>query len=244
MTKVSGLKNSRLTIVLLCCLTLCSASCGPEDGTDRDSLVVPGGAPYLTLDQGWDKDVAEKFWFTSQGSRMIPYSWFLALEAADSEQLFKEDSHMREYGYIPFPSIELNPDALPIGFMRGGENENKDWLGINCAACHTNVLEYEGKAYLIDGAPTLADFTTFYDDLVSAMEATHGDDAKFERFAGLVPESASLRDELGKFAASSRERLDVNHSDLEHGFARLDAFGEILNQVLVFGINIAVYAPV
>ncbi len=224
------MKNSRLTIVLLYCLTLSLAGCLPEgcNGPDEN--------PYTTLEQGWSKRVQEKFWFTSQGSRLIPYAWFLALEVVDSEQLFKDESHMREYSYIPFPSFKLNPDALPIGFVRGG-GKNKEWLGLTCAACHTNVLEHEGKAYLIDGAPTLADFTGFYDDMVSAMEATHRDDAKFERFAERVSGSASLRDELGEFAASSRARRGVNHSSLEHGFARLDAFGEILNQVMVFDLD-------
>ena len=89
------MKNSRLTIVLLYCLTLSLAGCLPEgcNGPDEN--------PYTTLEQGWSKRVQEKFWFTSQGSRLIPYAWFLALEVVDSEQLFKDESHMREYSYIP-----------------------------------------------------------------------------------------------------------------------------------------------
>ncbi len=202
---------------------------------------APAESPYVTLQQGWSQSVQERFWFTSQGSHLVQYSWFLALEVADSEQLFSDPSHMREYGYIPFPKFELNPDGLPIGFVRGGSSGNKDWLGLTCAACHTNVLEHGGTQYLIDGAPTLADFTAFFNDMVSAMEATEQDDAKFGRFVdrlttgGQVPPS---REALENFATKSAARRDVNHSDLENGFARLDAFGEILNQVLVFGLNV------
>ena len=202
------MKNSRLTIVLLYCLTLGLMGCWPW-GDNGPEPVGPAENPYLTLEQGWSEAIQEKFWFTSQGSRLIPYSWFLALEVADSEQLFRDDSHMKGYGYIPFPQFDLNPDALPVGFVRGGASENNEWLGLTCAACHTNILEHEGNAYLIDGAPTLADFTSFYEDLINAMEATHRDDTKFERFAERVSGSASLRDELGEFAASSRARQGV-----------------------------------
>ncbi|MEE9451681.1 MAG: hypothetical protein V3V61_02875 [Gammaproteobacteria bacterium] len=32
------------------------------------------------LDQGWD-EIRQPFYFTPQGSRMIPVKWFMALEA-------------------------------------------------------------------------------------------------------------------------------------------------------------------
>jgi hypothetical protein len=37
--------------------------------------------------------------------------------------------------------------------------------------------------YLIDGAPTLAKFVLFFDQLVDALNNTHKEPEKFERFA-------------------------------------------------------------
>ena len=34
----------------------------------------------IDLRQNWDQKSAERFWFTSQGSQIMPYDWFLALE--------------------------------------------------------------------------------------------------------------------------------------------------------------------
>ena len=36
------------------------------------------------LDQGWSAEMREKFYFTPQGSRLMPYSWFRALERVDT----------------------------------------------------------------------------------------------------------------------------------------------------------------
>ncbi len=50
------------------------------------SLVTAGAAPAADAepvkfaDQGWSRELRELFYFTPQGSKMIPYDWFMALE--------------------------------------------------------------------------------------------------------------------------------------------------------------------
>jgi hypothetical protein len=65
------------------------------------------------------------FYNTSQGSQLIPYSWFLALEQANSNHLFRDNKNMKYFGYIPQDSIPgRNPDGLPIGFVKDDIQES------------------------------------------------------------------------------------------------------------------------
>ena len=59
---------------------------------------------------------------------------------------------------------------------------------MTCAAGHATVLTYKGQGVLVDGAPTLVDFQTFFKDLLAAHEATLANPAKFNNFANsLLP---------------------------------------------------------
>ena len=44
---------------------------------------VPADAQVEFLQQNWTSEVRQFYYTTSQGSRMMPYKWFLALEAAN-----------------------------------------------------------------------------------------------------------------------------------------------------------------
>ena len=108
------------------------------------------------LDQGWSPSRSLDFYFTSQGSQIIPYPWFLALEQADSTTPFRDNQNMLRFRYLPQMPDSKNPDGLPVGFV-GDTSDNGNWLGLTCAACHTNEIHYKGTAYRIDGAPTQGD---------------------------------------------------------------------------------------
>lgn len=196
----------------------------------------------LVLEQGWSDEVRELFWFTSQGSRIIPYNWFLALEREESESLFRDNAHMDELGYLPAPVSDLNPDGLPIGFVADGDSESEEkWLGFTCAACHTNQLDHNGRQYLIEGAPTLANFDVFFSRLVDSLLATSTDPDKFDRFASRVisfPDNEDLTSELERnlkiVTGNLDQRRTVNRLPSGYpqdfsGHGRLDAFGQISN---------------
>ena len=124
-------------------------------------------ADYDYLEQGWNPAEREEFYFTTQGSQLIPYEWFKALEQADNDQPFREDPHMDRLRFITQRASQRNPDGLPIGFVLDdnpqlvfdfqraflGENlaiddfpkqENR-WLGLTCAACHTTQIEHNRR---------------------------------------------------------------------------------------------------
>ena len=53
-------------------------------------------APPEFLEQNWSNSTRQKFYTTSQGSQIMPYKWFKALERADSSDGFLADGLRRE----------------------------------------------------------------------------------------------------------------------------------------------------
>lgn len=247
------LKGTRLLFLsATLCLNGCFSSADHQSVVESiDVVPVVGEAPErIEVEQGWDDKTRGKFWFTSQGSRIIPYSWFTWLEQADSTDLFRSVAHMEMLRYLPVGSSANNPSGLPIGFVATHDNQtNEPWVGMTCAACHTNQIDYKGKKLLIDGAPTLANFVLFYSRLVDALNETNLNDSKFTRFAenvlgdGYTAKGAEqLRQELASVALAAAERQAVNA--LPEGYpkdftsyARLDAFGNIQNAGTAFALH-------
>jgi len=214
-------------------------------------------------EQNWDDATRERFWFTSQGARLLPYSWFVWLEKRESETLFRDSENMESYRYLPEQASKLNPGGLPIEFALAKEHKicawydftckdravAKEWVGFTCAACHTNQLDYDGTKYLVEGAPTLANFVQFFSDLTDAMTKTSTDNEKFSRFAKKVlsekynPQNAEeLRADLSSVTARLAQRQDVNKLPQEYphdctSYARLDAFGNIQNAASAFALH-------
>lgn len=231
------------------CLALVLSHCAtPKAPPIQTGTPVPHTLPghVISLDQGWTEQQQQWFWFTSQGSRLLPYAWYLALEQATSQELFRSDAHMNTIGYLPEEPGPSNPDGLPVGFAKDTDAKTgQAWVGFTCAACHSNQVDYKGTRMRIDGAPTLADNFRFSDELVAALQATAADDAKFERFArkvlaqGYSPDSAgSLREDLRKTATVLANRQREDRPPHPYGHARLDAFGAIFNQVLADDLDV------
>lgn len=220
---------------------------------DSDIVVVPADGPIpnrTTLPQAWDNETREKYWFTSQGSDIMPYDWFTWLEQSDNDKLFRNTEFMDSLGYLPQGQSKLNPSGLPIGFTITRARNNKPrGLGLNCAACHTNQVDYKGLNILVEGAPTLANFVKFYSEIVKSLHETHKDPAKFERFAKKVladnySESTAedLRSQVKAMAKATLDRQAVNalpsdYPDDFTSYARLDAFANIMNAGSAFALH-------
>lgn len=188
------------------------------------------------LDQGWGP--AETLWFyhADQGSVLLPYETLIHLEQVDSDRPFMAPEHMGRFRFLGQHRTPNNPDALPIGFAR-----HKDRAGLTCAACHTTQINYRGTAMRIDGAPALANVSGFLRAVQEAVSATLASEAKLARYAKAVHGGAG--DDASREAArkSLTETLSwfqsynsANRSTTEEGFARLDAIGRIVNQVIRF----------
>ena len=103
----------------------------------------------------------------------------MILEQPDNTTPFRDDANLLKYGYLLEAKSELNPDALPVGFVMDHDDRNhRDWLGFNCAACHTAQLDYKGVSYRIDGGPSLSDVSAFLFGVTDALKATRDQEEK------------------------------------------------------------------
>lgn len=193
-------------------------------------------------EQNWSAADSSWFYNTTQGSNLIPYAIFLHLEVSGSEQLFRSDENMDRLRYLPQNASSANPDALPVGWVKDN-HAGKEYIGFNCAACHTSQINYQGTAIRIDGGAAQADMDLMMTDLARALDASANQPEKFERLAkkvlhGKYPaERDNFRAELIEAAQKINAYNHVNESRngdqlVPYGYARLDAFGRIYNRIL------------
>jgi hypothetical protein len=196
--------------------------------------------PLHYAKQGWTEDERQAFYTTSQGSHMIPYAWFKALQRLDVDEPFAGDQ-LQRYGYLPNDKSKLNPEGLPVGFVIDGEPATGE-LGMTCAACHTGQIEYTKNGVTqqlrIDGAPASANFQLFLSDLTAAARATQSDSARFDKFAHAVLGSRytasrvdTLKSDFGDWVKQFGSFMDKSLPASPWGAGRLDAFGMIFNRV-------------
>ncbi len=215
-----------------------------DDDPDRGAIAIENGAfgeNYSTpiyLDQGWSANDSLWYYNTTQGSALIPYDFFIALEQADSTELFRANSLIDKYRYLPQKPTFFNPDGLPVGFVKESYRGN-DYIGYTCAACHTAQINYQGHAMRIDGGPAMADMVGFLTDLQKSMEIAMTDSEKNQRFVAKVLElnntysdADEVQADLKRWARKIRLYNNINQSSVDYGYARLDAFGRIYNRVL------------
>ncbi len=206
-----------------------------------------GVGDVVNLAQGWSRDVQQYWWYTSQGTQIIPYDWFMHLEQAGNTEPLRSNDNMERLGYLVQRPTSLNPDGLPVGFVEDKNPNNGNWFGVNCSACHTNQIEYNGQAMRIDGGPALGNFNRLvFGEILGSMEAVLNDQAKFDRFATSVlgnnppPDSLpALRTRLESRTAFLQQRGVANAApDSLAGHGRLDAVNNIFNAVWGQDLNI------
>ena len=249
-------KQGAVAVALAGCMIFFLSACNGNNGNGDGGIIetgtpIPGGigGDVLSIKQGFTEQEQQDFWFTAQGTEFIPYAWLLALEQADTTDLFRSTDNINRIGYIPLDSTRWNPDGLPLGWTKGTNPITKrDWMGFTCAACHTGTFTYEGTRWIVEGGPTTADFGAYITGLIAAMTATHTDDAKFARFADAVlasnPDEGpadTLRAALTKYTNTLTARNSYNiptAADGPAGFGRLDAAGTIFNQVMSWDLGV------
>ncbi len=199
----------------------------------------------IFLDQGWDVATRDTYNYTPQGTRLIPIAWYLALEQPNSTALFNESGHIEALRFLP-PTVDstgTNPHGLPVGFALDRPVDpvvGQQWMGYTCAACHSNDITYKGTRMRIDGAPAMGDFGRMLERLALAVDQTINSEEKFQRFAqrllGDVPPDdpgyEQLKLGLATYNTWLASQAALRHPPYPAGPARVDAFGQILNQLL------------
>jgi hypothetical protein len=227
-------------------------------GPTRDAFVAtqdPLGESITNvvyLGQNWSPGQSVQFYFTEQGSQILPYDWFLALEQADAATPFRDNQNILKFRYLPQNPGWLNPDGLPVGFV-AGRGLGRRWLGITCAACHTAEIHVGTTGYRIDGAPAQGDIQGFLTALTGALQQTRNNPAKFGRFAttvlGTNNTPANQAELQAQFETVIKARIDYNVRNFPGynpsqnppppptRFARLDAVGAIVNEVYYHAVK-------
>ena len=249
------------TVASLVVLLSCTYGSVPAQTVDptRNAFVAtqdPLGEPVTSvtyLAQNWSPSQSVKFYFTSQGSQILPYDWFLALEQPSSTALFRDNQNILRYRYLPQNPGPKNLDGLPVGFV-AGQGTGRTWLGMSCAACHTAEIRLGVKAYRVDGGPTGGDVQAFLTDLTQALQQTQTDPVKFGRFATKILKGANntpanqveLKAQLGsviktRVGYNLRNFLGTDQAKLPPAapsrYARLDAVGAIVNEVFFHAVK-------
>jgi hypothetical protein len=204
--------------------------------------------PGTALGQGWSVADVQRWYGAYQGSRLMPLSWFKALEQPGGAGRFADDKYLARFGYL------TQPGKLPVGFAvdvqdatglshtnltwKAGQSPTEPWLGMTCAACHTSQIQYGDKTYRIEGGATLADFQSFIEAVNQALGETRRDPLKFARFAQIVLGKAAddaararLQHALGQLLTYQLKIAGMNTTHARYGYGRLDAVGYIYNKV-------------
>jgi hypothetical protein len=205
------------------------------------------------LDQGWDNGRRDAWYGATQGSRLIPLDWLKALEQPGNNLPFLQPDHIAKFRYLPRKNA--GGDVLPVGFAidtgpdqnlkrtalrwKAGQGASERWVGMTCSACHTTELTFNGKTIRVEGGPGLGDFQSFIAALNSALKETSSDAGKWDRFAkGVLRGSADnaknrdlLKSAFGQLLNWQEREAEINKTDLQYGYGRVDALGHIFNKV-------------
>jgi hypothetical protein len=213
---------------------------------------ITSAAAPPPLDQGWTAQQQASFYQASQGSRLLPLSWLKALEQPGGGGMVLDNAYLARFRYLPSSAGA----GLPVGFAvdvtdekdlsttrlhwKASQGGSEPWVGLNCAACHTAELTYQGHTLRVDGGPTLADFQSFFEALDQALAQTRDDPARFGRFAKRVlgaddnaVNQAMLKTALTTLVARRQTLAALNATPLRYGNGRLDAIGRIFNQMQI-----------
>ena len=208
-------------------------------------------------DQNWSAYHREWFYHAGQGTELMPYAWFMALEQPHLKIFgtvpkFHEIDYLGRFGFLPDNRTPENPEGLPVGFAKDTvvdpqSGKTVDVVGLTCAACHTGQLEYQGKGIRIDGGSSIADLQSFQTELGFAAGLTEYVPGRFDRFAKAVlggnptdEAKDKLHQEFKEFLerglAEKKEADDRKLYPVPGGFGRTDALGRIGN--FVFGTEL------
>lgn len=208
--------------------------------------------------QNWSPQQRALYYHLGQGTELVPYKWFLALEQPKlklfgSVPRFAETSYLAGFGFLPDAAGPQNPDGLPVGFAKNTVNdpftgETLEVMGLTCSACHTGQLEYNGKGYRIEGGSATVDLASFQTELGYAIALTDKIPGRFDRFSkAVLGENASDEDKKKlreQFEVVLKQGLDeqslADQGKLYNetaGFGRTDALGRIGNYVFGTELN-------
>lgn len=232
----------KLSLVALLLTTAVAACSGDDAGDTSDD--VSEGAEWLGT---WNDQDRAAWYLTPQGSHLVDYRVFLAIETASSELPFSSQRNLERLGFA-YPRsqaarTEYTRDGLPLGLLKDtkelastyADEPPGDYLGFSCAACHTGEVrttDREGKAHrwLVEGGQSNLDLDSFMEELRGALEASSADPKKHARVCARIGKDCDAR--LARSLSRVRGLTTRSPVAVRGGFGRMDAMARIMNEVL------------
>ena len=143
---------------------------------------APLGGNGLTAEE------RQQYYHLSEGGEAFPIAWLLALEqqvtGADGRVTYRPFlENVERFGFLPDPPSRYNPYGLPVGVTAGyGRITGQQMMGLNCTACHVGELHYNGRAFRMDGGPSMAYINAFIKAIVDETVATANSWQRRNRF--------------------------------------------------------------
>ncbi len=230
--------NGSTRTLLFIILSLLLLNCGRGVAGEPADTVQAHSVQHL--DQGWKPGWknGQTNWYhhASQGTMIVPYDWFMALEQpsidpAAEPKLFSDPDYLSQFGFLRSKAdTKYNPGNLPIGFAiadnwvdpnNTAPTRPVKAVGLTCAACHTSEITYKKTRLRIEGGSAMINLGAFQKALGMSLLITNSSAKKFEAFAkrwfasqGLPTElearaKAGLKDALEKAVAKGNADAEV-----------------------------------
>jgi len=249
------------------CLTALVSSCSSPTPTPPAPVAPPPGGPVARdagflndWRPGYDVQALKRAWYvTPQGSQLIDFDVFLSIARIADNTPFASRESLESYGFLyqdlGVRQAGLPADVvLPIGIVKDTRGDGdapltkhakeltKDFMGLNCSACHTGELKYNGERFLIHGGPANLDFERFMADLAAAVAKT-ASDPKAARYLDRMAAKGANEEQARNRLVAAKARIDGFRergqvpAGREAGPGRLDAMTHIMNEA--FGDQLA-----
>ncbi len=198
-------------LVLVWCLGL--PACQRPDPPAPPPPVVPSA----DLDVGLTAAQSTLWRTAPEGSDLAPVDILRAMKDFETGRLYIDA--LDYYGFIPSSASAANPYGLPIGWATHVPSYavfGQDYVSINCAACHTAQIEYQGQAMTIDGGSNMADIEALALSIQSSAEKMLQDPIEVLLF---VHRLLSLEPPPGAEGKSLGAQVDSNVKQLVKTYA-------------------------
>lgn len=191
----------------------------------------------------------QELYHLPEGGELIPLDVLRAVQSVRTFRPFMED--LGRFRMIEDPD---DPDGLPVGISVARVNGQRTLprqVFLNCSACHSARITYQGRSLQVDGAPAHFDAVAFIVELLQSLDSTLADP---QRLAAFLKRLTSLQEaQLPADAAQLKQQADTALESLrllraklayiqnlrglrpttQPGFGRLDAF--VAARDLLFG---------
>ena len=237
---------SIVVLMLLCALGFSSlwiAGCKPRPEPTPEPQPDPVPQNIVDLEVGLTEDERNAWRYLTEGSDLVPVAVLRALKDIHTGKPYSES--LGHYGFLANDPGPGNPYGLAVGWTVDVPSYSLlklDYVGVNCSACHTGQIEFDGAVMRIDGAPNMADIEAFglsVEESVLHMVTHPGEALKFVwRLVTLEPvekdEGRPFADVLSEQSVETLEAYaeallnDVDEAEDEEGRELGAAFARIL----------------